>query len=87
MNNDLVSLIVENKNGIVKLQRVVGGKEPMTTNLDLGGYRISNVAHPRDPSKKEYENDLVTTKILYDYMFKVEQNYMRRKRDGSLDED
>ena len=51
MNNDLVSLIVENKNEIVKLQRVVGGKAPMTTNLDMGGYRILNVAHPRDPSK------------------------------------
>ena len=58
MNNDLVSLIVENKNEIVKLQRVVGGKAPMTTNLDMGGYGILNVAHPRDPSKKEYESDL-----------------------------
>ena len=85
MNNDLVSLIVENKNEIVKLQRVVGGKAPMTTNLDMGGYRILNVAHPSDPSKKEYESDLVTAKILYDYMFKVDQNYMRRDRDGSLD--
>ena len=84
-NNDLVSLIVENKNEIVKLQRVVCGKAPMTTNLDMGGYRILNVAHPRDPSKKEFESDLVTAKILYDYMFKVDQNYMRRDRDGSLD--
>ena len=49
----------------------------MTTNLDMGGYRILNVAHPRDPSKKEYLSDLVTAKILYDYMFKVDQNYMR----------
>ena len=57
----------------------------MTTNVDMGGYRISNVAHPRDPSKKEYESDLVTAKILYDYMFKSDQNYMRRGRDGSLD--
>ena len=40
VNNYLVSLIVENKNEIVKLQRVVGGKAPMTTNLDMGGYRI-----------------------------------------------
>ena len=33
-----------------------------------------------------FENDLVTAKILYDYMSKVEQNYMRRgDRDGSLD--
>ena len=85
MNNDLVSLIVENKNEIVMLQRVVGGKAPMTTNLDMGGYRILNVAHPRDPSKKEYESDLVTAKILYDYMFNVDQNYMRMDRDGSLD--
>ena len=85
VNKDLVSLIVENKNKIVKLQRVVCGKASMTTNLDMGGYRILNVAHPRDPSKKEYENDLVTAKILYDYMFKVDQNYMRRDRDGSLD--
>ena len=54
VNNDLVSLIVENKNEIVKLQRVVSGKAPMTMNLDMGGYRILNVAHPRDPSKKEY---------------------------------
>ena len=85
MNNDLVSPIVENKNKIVKLQRVFGGKAPMTSNLDMGGYRILNVAHQRHPSKKEYESDLVTAKILYDYMFKVDQNYMRRDRDGSLD--
>ena len=57
----------------------------MTTNLDMGGYRILNVAHPRGLSKKEYESDLVTVKINYDYMFKVDQNYMRRDRDGSLD--
>ena len=57
----------------------------MTMNLDMGGYRILNVAHPRDPSKKEHESDLVTAKILDDYMFKVDQNYIRRDRDGSLD--
>ena len=83
MNNDLVSLIVENKNEIVKLQRVVDGRAPMTTNLDMGGYRILNVAHPRDPRK--YESDLVTSKILYDYMSQVDQNYMRKDKDGSLD--
>ena len=38
MNNDLASLIVENKNEIVKFQRLFGGKAPMTTNLDMGGY-------------------------------------------------
>ena len=83
MNSDLVSLIVDNKNEIVKFQRVVDGKTPMTTNLDMGGYRILNVAQPRDP--RGYESDLVTSKILYDYMSKVDQNYMRRDRDGSLD--
>ena len=58
----------------------------MTTNLDMGGYRILNVAHPRDPrKKKEYESDLVTAKTLNNYMAIVEQNYMRRDRDGSLD--
>ena len=82
VKNDLVSLIVENKNEIVKLQRVVDGKAPMTTNLDMGGYRLLNVAHPRDP--REYESDLVTSKILYDHMSRVDQNYMRRDRDGSL---
>ena len=81
MNSDLVSLIVDNKNEIVKLQRMVGCKAPMTTKLDMGGYR--NVVQPRDP--REYESDLVTSKILYDYMSKVDQNYMRRDRDGSLD--
>ena len=85
MNNDLVSLIVENENEIVKVQRVVGGKAPMTNNLCMGGYRILNVARPRDQSKKDFESDLVTTKILYDYMFKVDQNYIKRDRDGSLD--
>ena len=55
----------------------------MTTNLDMGGYRILNVAHPRDPRK--YKSDLVTFKILYDYMSIVGQIYMRRDRDGSLD--
>ena len=84
MNNDLVSLIVENKYEIVKMQRMVGGKAPMATKLDMGGYRILNVAHSRE-SKKEYESDLVTAKILYDYMFKVDQNHMRRDRGGSLD--
>ena len=84
MNIDLVSLIADNENEIVKLQRVIGGKAPITTNLDMGGYRILNVAHPRDPSKKkDFESDLVTAKILYDYMFKVDQNYMRKDRDGS----
>ena len=80
MNNDLVSLIVGNKNEIVKLQRVVGGKAPVTTNLDMGGYRILNVAHQRD--SREYESDLVTSEILYDYMSRVDQNYMRRNREG-----
>ena len=42
-----------------------------------------NVAHPRDP--REYESDLLTAKTLYDYMVKVDQNYMRRDRDGSFD--
>ena len=64
MNNDLVSLTGENKNEIVKLQRVVGGKAPMTTNLEMGGYRILNVAQPRDLRK--YESGLVRSKILYD---------------------
>ena len=36
----------------------------MTTNLDMGGYRILNVAHPRDPNKKEYESDLVKLKFF-----------------------
>ena len=81
VNNDLVSLIVENKNESVKLQRVVDGKAPMTMNLDMGGYRILNVAHPRDPRK--YESDLVTSKILY--MSQVDQNYMGKDKDGSLD--
>ena len=66
VNSDLVSLIVENKNEILKLQWVVGGKAPMSTNLDMGGYRILNVAQPRDP--REYESDLVTAKTLFDYM-------------------
>ena len=86
VNNDLVSLIVDNKNEIVKLQRVVGDNASMTTYLDMGGYRILNVAYPRDPrKKKEYESDLVTAKTLNDYTSVVEQNYMRRDRDGSLD--
>ena len=85
VTSDLDSLIAGNENKIVELQRVVGGKAPMTTNLDLGGYRILNVAHPRDPSKKDIESDLVTAKILYDYMFKIDQNCTRRDRDGSLD--
>ena len=55
----------------------------MTTNRDMVGYRILNVAYPRDPRK--YESDLVTSKILYDYMFQVYQNYTRRDRDGLLD--
>ena len=82
VNSDLVSLIVDNKTDTVKLQRVVGGEAPTTTNLDMGGYRIFNVAHQRDP--REYENDVLTTKILYDYMSRVDQYYMRRDRDGSL---
>ena len=58
----------------------------MTTNLDMGGYRILNIAQPRDPrKKKEYESDLVTAKTPNVYMTIVEQNYMRRDRDGSLD--
>ena len=83
MNNDLVSLIVENKNEIVKLQWVVGGNAPMTTNLYMGGYRILNIAQPRDPRK--YESDLITAKTLYDYTATVDQNFMRRDRDCSLD--
>ena len=83
LNSDHVSLIAGNENKIVKLQRVVGGEAPMTTNLDMGGYRILNVVHPRNP--REYESDRVTSKILYDNMSRVDQNYMRRDRDGSLD--
>ena len=55
----------------------------MTTNLDIGGYRILNIAQPRD--QRKYESDLVTAKTLYDNMAIVDQNYMRRDRDGSLD--
>ena len=47
----------------------------MTTNLDMGGYKILNVVRP---------SDLVTAKTLYDYMARVDQNYMRRDRNGSL---
>ena len=82
VNSDLVSLNVENKNEIEKLQWVVGGKA-MTTNLDMGGYRILNVAHPRDPRK--YESDLITAKTLYDYMAILEQNHMRKDKDNLLD--
>ena len=64
VNSDLFSLIVDIKNEIVKLQGVVGGKAPMTTNLDVGGYRILNVAHPRDT--REYEINRLTAKTLYD---------------------
>ena len=85
VNSDLVSLITSNENEIVKLQRLVGGEAPMTTNLDMGRYRILNIAQPRDPRKKEYESDLVTAKTLYDYMAIVEQNCMRKDKDGSLD--
>ena len=48
MNSDHVSRFVDNKTEIVKMQRVVGGKAPVTMNLDMGGYRILNVAQPRD---------------------------------------
>ena len=83
VNSDLVSLIAGNENKIVKLQQVVGGEAPMTTNLDMGGHRILNIAQPRDPRK--YESVLVTAKTLFDYMAIVDQNYMRRDRDGSPD--
>ena len=64
VSSDLVSLIAGNENEIVKLQRVFGGEAPMTTNLDMGGYRISSIAQPRDPSKKkDFESDLVTSKF------------------------
>ena len=86
MNSDLVSLIASNENKILKLQQVVGGGAPMTINFDMGGYGILDIDQPRDPpKKKEYESDLVTAETLYDYMAIVEQNYMRRERDGSLD--
>ena len=83
MNSDLVSLIAGNENKIVKLQQVVGGEASLTTNLDMGGYRILNIAQPRD--QRKYESDLVTAKTLYDYTAIVDQNYMRRDRDGSID--
>ena len=37
VNSNLVSLIGGSENKI-KLQRVVGGEAPMTTNLDMGGH-------------------------------------------------
>ena len=49
----------------------------------MGGYRILNIAQPRDPRK--YESDLITAKTLYVYTAIVDQNFMRRDRDGSLD--
>ena len=86
VNSDLVSLIAGNENEIVKLQRMVGGEAPMTTNLDMEGYKILNVAFSRGPSKKkDFESDLVTAKTLNDYMVRVDQNHIRRVRDGSLD--
>ena len=58
----------------------------MTTNLDMGEYRIFNIVQPRDPSKKkDFESVLLTANSLYDFMAKVDQNYMRRDRDDSLD--
>ena len=61
MNSDIFSFIVGNENEIVKLRRVVGGEALMTANLDMGGYRILNVAQPRDPSKKkDFESDRLT---------------------------
>ena len=58
----------------------------MTTNLDMGGYRILKVAQPKDPSKqKDYESDLVIAKTCYDYMAIVKQNYIRKDTNGSLD--
>ena len=62
VKNDPVSLIAGNENKIVKLQQVAGGEAPMTTNLDMGGCRILNIAQPRDPRK--YESDLVTAKLF-----------------------
>ena len=52
MHSDLVSLVAGNENKIVKLQKMVGGEAPMTTNLDMGGYRILNIAQPTKRSKK-----------------------------------
>ena len=51
VNSDLVSLIAGNENKIVKLQQVVGGEALMTKNLDMGGYRILNVAQPNESKK------------------------------------
>ena len=86
MNSDLVSLIAGNENKIVNLQRAVDSEAPMTTNPDMGGYRILNIAQPGGPSKrKDFESDLLTAKTLYDYMAKADLNFTRRDRDGSID--
>ena len=44
MNSNRGFLIAGNENKIVKLQQVVGCEAPMTTNLDMGGYKILNIA-------------------------------------------
>ena len=86
MNSDLVSLIAGNENKICKIATSGWRRGANHTNLDMGGYRILNIAQPRDPSKKkDFESDLLTAKTLYYYMANVDQNLMRRDRDGSLD--
>ena len=62
------------------------GTKPMTSDLDMGNNRITNVAHPRNPEHDaEYENDVVTAKILYDYVKIADKKVLKSNEDNVLD--
>lgn len=89
--NGKMKLNTENKirrihRSIKKVEGILEGKTKMASNLDMGNNRILDVPHPKIPKEnKEYDIDIVTTKVLYDYMAIVDQKYMRMDRDSSLD--
>ena len=52
----------------------------------MGNNRIINVAHPRDPKQNpEHEHDVVTAKVMYDYIKLADGKFLKANEDNVLD--
>lgn len=77
---------VDNNASIEKIQNIMDGTEPMTSNLNMGKNRIINVAHPRNPKDNaDYDHDVVTAKFLYDYIKIADRKFLKTNEDSVLD--
>ena len=74
------------ENKINKLQQLLDGTKPMTSKLDMGKNKIINVAQPGNPEHDvKYENDIVTSKYLYEYVKIADKRFLKANEDNVLD--